>query len=163
MRTFLASSLALAQVIVLASALASALAGCAAPEPVPERPDADALLAAETQLCDAYQRGDAAAIAAGLTDDYTLINGRGELSTKRDDVEDAQTGRIRYTRFRNRDMQVRFYGPTTAVVTGYTEVAGTAGASHAFDLTVRFTDTFVKAGPRWLLAAGQASGPIATR
>jgi uncharacterized protein (TIGR02246 family) len=155
MRRFLASCLVPALIVMAA--------GCAAPQPEPQHPDAGELIAVEAQLCEAYRRGDATAIAAGLTDDYTLINGRGELSTRRDDVEDAQTARIRYSRFHNRDMQVRFYGTATAVVTGYTEVAGTAGTSHAFELTVRFTDTFVKVGTRWLLAAGQASGPVAVR
>ena len=43
--------------------------------------------------------GDAEKIANFLTDDYTLTNSKGEVSTAADDIEDARSGRIHYDVF----------------------------------------------------------------
>jgi threonine/homoserine/homoserine lactone efflux protein/ketosteroid isomerase-like protein len=119
------------------------------------------VLAVEQALCDAYLHGDVAGLQRGLTDDFTLSNGRGETSTKAEDIETARTGAIRYTRFENREMQVRLYGPDSAVVTGITAVAGRTKDGYAFDIEVRFTDTLVRDQGQWRLAASQASGALA--
>jgi len=37
-------------------------------------------------------RGDADRIAKFLTDDYTLTNSKGEITTAADDIEDARSG-----------------------------------------------------------------------
>lgn len=119
-----------------------------------------AVLAAERAVCEAYLRGDADAMQRELTDDFTLINGRGETSTKAQDMATARSGAIRYSRFENREMLVRLYGDDAAVVTGITAVAGATKDGHAFDIDVRFTDTFVREQGRWRIAASQASSPL---
>jgi uncharacterized protein (TIGR02246 family) len=120
------------------------------------------VLALEHALCEAYLHGDARAMQRDLTDDYTLTNGRGEVSTKADDIHDATSGAIRYTRFENSEMKVRVYDEgRAAVVTGITAVAGHTDKGQHFDLRVRFTDTFVREGGRWRLAAGGVSAPLA--
>jgi ketosteroid isomerase-like protein len=72
----------------------------------------------------------------------------------------ARSGAIRYSRFENREMLVRLYGDDAAVVTGITAVAGATKDGHAFDIDVRFTDTFVREQGRWRIAASQASSPL---
>jgi hypothetical protein len=47
------------------------------------------VLQAEHDGCVAYLRGDADKIASFLTDDYTLTNSKGEISTAADDIEHA--------------------------------------------------------------------------
>jgi len=115
-----------------------------------------AVLQAEHDGCVAYLRGDAEKIANFLTNDYTLTNSKGEISTAADDIEDARSGRVHYDVFENYDMKVRIYGGHTAIVTGKTKVKGNA-QGKPIDIIVQFTDTFVKQSGRWRLAAGHVS------
>lgn len=115
----------------------------------------EAVLAAEVAGCSAYEHNDAAGIRRFLTDDYTLTDSRGVITTKQDDIDDAAKNRVHYTTFRNKNMKVRLY-PGVAIVTGQTLVAGTA-AGKPFDIEVQFTDTMVWLGGRWVLAAGHVS------
>ena len=115
-----------------------------------------AVLQAERDGCVAYLHGDADKIASFLTDDYTLTNSKGEITTAADDIEDAKTGRVHYDVFENYDMKVRVYSDHTAVVTGKTKVKGNA-QGKPIDIVVQFTDTFVKQSGRWRLAAGHVS------
>jgi ketosteroid isomerase-like protein len=115
-----------------------------------------AVIQAERDGCLAYLRGDADKIAKFLTDDYTLTNSKGEISTAADDVEDARTGRVHYDVFENYDMKVRLYDGHTAIVTGKTKIKGNA-QGKPLDIIVQFTDPFVKQNGRWRLAAGHVS------
>ena len=115
-----------------------------------------AVLRAERDGCVAYLRGDADTIAKFLTDDYTLTNSKGDITTAADDIEDAKTGRVHYDVFENYDMKVRVYGDHTAIVSGKTKVKGHA-QGKPLDIIVQFTDTFVKRNGRWRLAAGHVS------
>src|SRR5947199_8728909 len=83
-----------------------------------------AVLQAEHDGCVAYLRGDAEKIANFLTDDYTLTNSKGEISTAADDIEDARSGRDEYAVFENYDMKVRSYVGNTSSVTGETTGKG---------------------------------------
>ena len=142
----------------IAAAFALALAGCAVPPAAPDAPSQ--VLALEREICEAYLHGDVPTMQRDLADDFTLVNGRGEVSTKAEDLETARSGSLRYRRFENSDSRVRIYGADAAVVTGVTWVAGTTATGHAFDLRVRFTDTYVRQDGRWRLAASQASSAL---
>jgi ketosteroid isomerase-like protein len=115
-----------------------------------------AVFQAERDGCAAYLRGDADKIANFLTEDYTLTNSKGAITTAADDIEDARTGKVHYDVFENYDMKVRLYGDHAAVVTGKTKVKGNA-QGKPIDIIVQFTDTFVKQSGRWRLAAGHVS------
>ena len=118
--------------------------------------DSASVLQAERDGCVAYLRGEAEQIANFLTDDYTLTNSKGEITTAADDIEDARSRRVHYDVFENYDMKVRVYGGHTAIVTGKTKIKGNA-QGKPIDITVQFTDTFVKQDGRWRLAAGHVS------
>lgn len=117
--------------------------------------DANAVLAAEHELARAYQQSDAAGIERGVMEDYTLINSQGKMTTRSDDLEEARQKDPQYEIFANRDMKVRVHGDA-AIVTGITRTKGTSGGK-SFDAEFLFTDTFVKDGGRWRLAAGHVS------
>jgi len=118
--------------------------------------DSAAVRQAEHDGCVAYLHGDAEKIAKFLTDDYTLTNSTGEISTAADDIEDARTGRVHYDVFENYAMKVRLYDGHTAIVTGKMKIKGTA-QGKPIEIIVQFTDTFVKQSGRWRLAAGHVS------
>lgn len=114
----------------------------------------DDVLRAEHELALCYQNSDAACIEQGVMEDYILINSRGKISTRADDLAEAKKGDPKYEIFENHDMKARLHGDS-AVVTGVTHTKGISGG-QPFDAKFRFTDTFVKDHGRWRLWAGQA-------
>jgi ketosteroid isomerase-like protein len=116
--------------------------------------DEDDVLRAEHELALCYQNSDAACIEQGVMEDYILINSRGKISARADDLAEAKKGDPKYEIFENHDMKARVHGDS-AVVTGVTQTKGISGG-QPFDAEFRFTDTFVKDHGRWRLWAGQA-------
>ena len=114
------------------------------------------VLAYERVTCAAYERNDAVAIDSLVADGYVLTESSGALTTKADDIRDARAEAVKFTAFRNEDMQVRMYG-NTAIVRGKTIVQGTSKDGSKVDVIVQFTDTDVKINGRWQLVAGHVS------
>lgn len=110
----------------------------------------------ERDACKAFLDADLAALERVLTRDFTLTLSSGEVSTRADEINELQTGKIHYDVFENYDMLARLYGNDTAVVLGKTRVKGTADGTP-FDRVVQFTDTLIKRDGRWQLAAGHVS------
>ncbi len=108
----------------------------------------------EAALCDALRSGDAAAIAKLEDETYTLTNSKSEVTTRADDIADAKKG-VRYDEFRNHDQKVRLYGDA-AIVLGVTSVKGTSGGKP-FAADFQFTDTYVRRGDGWKIAASHAT------
>lgn len=121
-----------------------------------ETPAEREILQVERDGCLAYQKNNAEKIAEFLTSDYTLTNAKGQVTTAKDDIEDAKGGKVHYDVFENYDMTARVYGDATAIVLGKTRVKG-AAEGKPIDIIVQFTDTFVKQDGRWRLAAGHVS------
>ena len=115
----------------------------------------NAVLKAEDDLATAYLNSDADGIARGVTEDYMLTNSTGKITTRADDIAEAEKQDPKYEVFENTGMKVRVHG-NTAVVTGRTHTKGISGGKP-FDSNFQFTDTFVKDGGRWRLLAGHVS------
>jgi ketosteroid isomerase-like protein len=113
------------------------------------------VLKIEHAWCDAYRRADIAYLEKLMTPDFTLISSGGTVNTAASEIDELKTGKVKYTTFENRDMQVRFYGDT-AVVIGRTHAAGVSEGTP-FDIDVAFTDVLVKIDGRWRAVAGHAS------
>jgi len=112
-----------------------------------------ALRRLEDQWASAVVRRDKAAferlLAMGFV--YTendRVMTRGEL------INEIVSGSDTVTTARNEEMQVHSFGPTTAVVTGWLILQG-RGAGGAFDRRFRYTDTWVRQGATWRVAAAQ--------
>jgi ketosteroid isomerase-like protein len=105
----------------------------------------------------AFGRNDVTAMDTLFTDDLTLVLSDGTIQTKADLLREAREEVVRFTRFENVDMTVRFYGPSTAVVIGRTQISGFAKDGSAVEVDVIFTDTVVRQRGGWKFAAGQVS------
>ena len=143
---------------IVALIVAAAIAALFPPGAVAAAPtDELAILQIEKDWCNAYLKGDVTYFDKIMTDDFTLTNSRGEVSTKAEEIADAKSGAVKYSMFENKNMKVRLYGDT-AVVTGQTMLKGTIVATgKAIEATVQFTDTFVRLNGQWRAVAGQAS------
>lgn len=109
----------------------------------------------EQALCEAFRTNDAETIGRLEDETYTLINSRGEISTRANDVADAKKAETTYSEFRNHDTTIRLYGDA-AIALGITSVKGTSGGK-AFQADFRFTDTYVRRAGGWKIAASHAS------
>jgi ketosteroid isomerase-like protein len=109
----------------------------------------------ETELCKAFEDGDAPTLRKDLDPTFTLTNSRGEVSDFAQNLDEVSKREPRYEAFLNHDQNVRLYGDA-AIVTGITTVKGhSKGEPFAADF--QFTDTYVRRKGHWLLAASHAS------
>jgi uncharacterized protein (TIGR02246 family) len=118
----------------------------------PGETEAAAVTAVLHAACRAYQAGDAAALGHLLTEDYTLTDSRGQVTTREQDLAEVRSGAARYVRFENRDMRVRIHGDA-AIVTGRTHIETANGQRAVF----QFTDTLIRRDGRWRVAASHAT------
>jgi len=121
------------------------------------QPDEQAILQIEKDWCNAYLKGNVAYFQKIMTDDFTLTNAGGDVSTKAEEIADAKSGEVKYSVFEDKNMRVRLYGDA-AVVTGQTVLKGTIVANgRVIDTKVQFTDTFVRQNGEWHAVAAHAS------
>lgn len=113
-----------------------------------------------TDLDAAYQRAvataDTATIDRLLLDDFVLITSGGRVRSKRDVLLEIAGAGASIERNVSHDVRVRVHGDT-AVVTAVLEQKG-AQAGRPFDVTLRYTDTWVRGPQGWRQLSGHASG-----
>jgi hypothetical protein len=87
-----------------------------------------------------------------LMDERILyIHSNGWTQTKRDVIDDLQSGKLNYQKVSLKETKVRLYG-TAAIVTGLGTFEGAAeGKTFAMDL--RYTEVYIKNGSHWKLAS----------
>lgn len=114
-----------------------------------------AILRDEAALCAAFETGDAATLRKYMDATFTLTSSRGEVTGFAQNVDEVAAREPRYDVFRNHDQKVRIHGDA-AIVLGITTVSGTAdGKPFAADF--RYTDTWIRNGGVWKIAASHAS------
>ena len=109
----------------------------------------------ESELCHAFEVGDAATLRKDLDATFTLTNSRGEVSDFAQNLAEVASREPRYEIFRNHDQRVRVYREA-AIVTGVTTVKGSS-KGDPFAADFQFTDTYIRRNGHWLLAASHAS------
>jgi ketosteroid isomerase-like protein len=131
----------------------------AAPAPVPRaqrheyRHEIDQM---EEAWRTAMLRGNSAALAALLADDYTAITAQGAIQTREQAIANLHSGTLQITGLDISDRKVRIYG-TTAVVTS---LAVLTGGKHDLEVTgrYRYTRVYVR-NPQgqWKIVSFEAS------
>ena len=120
--------------------------------------DAAAVAAMDTEYQAAVKRNDADTMNRILADDFVLVTGRGQVSTKQDLLREARNKSTTYEHQEDTEQKVRLWGDT-AVVTARLWLKGT-NASGPFDRTLWFSDTYVRTPKGWRYVFGQASLPL---
>jgi ketosteroid isomerase-like protein len=118
----------------------------------------DEKLLAELQqtLAKAWVGGDRAAVERIIAVDWRSTGPDGRMTNRADVLADVFEARVhRILRVDIDDVHVRVFGDA-AVVTGRTHGVGEARGS-AYDVVIRFTDTFVRRDGRWQAVASHAS------
>ena len=112
----------------------------------------------EEERNQAILHADTAALDRMTSDDYTLINQRGELIKKAQILDGFKSGAIKFDSRELSDLNVRVYG-NAAVVTGRVTQKSTENGKDTSGEN-RFTRVYVKEKGRWVSVAQQAT-PIA--
>ena len=118
----------------------------------------DEKLLAELQqtLANAWVSGDRATIERIIAPDWSSTGPDGRVMDRAGVMVDVFETRLhKIHRVEIDDVKVRVFGDA-AVVTGRTHGAGEVRGS-AYDVFIRFTDTFVRRGGRWQAVASHAS------
>lgn len=108
----------------------------------------------EHRLAAAWKGRECAAWAALLAPDWSVIHVTGRRMTKSEALQVCEAPSVAIEVLEIDDILVRSFG-NAAVVTGRTRVV-TGGASPA-EITLRFTDVFIRQGGQWRVVASQAT------
>ncbi|MBA3852838.1 MAG: hypothetical protein C0503_00395 [Gemmatimonas sp.] len=122
---------------------------------IPARAQDSALLHRDSLWNSLRLRGDAAALAPLLADDWRLTHSDGRVQDKRDYLAELATGRRTNGQVENLGVQVRSYG-STAVVTGISVQSGT-NAGVPWSGRFRFTRTWILKDGLWVMVASHSS------
>jgi ketosteroid isomerase-like protein len=117
--------------------------------------DRRAVSALDTQFQAAVKNNDVGGMGRILADDYILVLSSGKTQTKADLLNEAREGKTTYERQEDTNQTVRLWGDT-AVVTAKLWAKGTDG-EKPFDVTLWFSDTYVRSPAGWKYVFGQAA------
>ena len=110
-------------------------------------------------LDEAMQRAvvdrDAAAFGRFLTEDYVLVDSKGALHGKAEVVAGITSNETKVEVNESSEAQVRVQGDTAVLIA----VLHQRGLDHGvpYDVPVRFTDTWIRRGGKWLCMSGHAT------
>jgi ketosteroid isomerase-like protein len=108
----------------------------------------------EHQLAAAWKGGDCEAWAAVLAPDWSVVHITGTRITKGEALQMCKAPPVPIELMEIDDISVRPFGDA-AVVTGRTRVV--TGGVAPMEITVRFTDVFIRQGGRWRVVASHAT------
>ena len=119
------------------------------------------VLKVERDLSAALTKPDAAAVETMLADTFSLVTPDGATSTKKQFVDDVESGDLKLEANKLDDLKVRVATADVAVVTYRSTDKGTWNGK---DLSgqCRWTDVLIKRDGRWLVAVGQGTALLPT-
>jgi ketosteroid isomerase-like protein len=117
--------------------------------------DRRAVSAMDTEFQAAVRNNDVEGMARILADGFILVTSSGKTQTKEDLLNEARERKTTYERQEDSNQTVRLWGDT-AVVTAKLWAKGTDG-EKPFDVTLWFSDTYVKTTAGWKYVFGQAA------
>lgn len=120
--------------------------------------DKSFIAALDTEYQAAVAKNDVATMARLLGDDFTLVTGSGKVYSRRDLLDEAQSGKLQYERQDDSEQTVRLWG-NTAVITAKLFAKGTE-SGKTFEYTLWFSDTYVRTPSGWRYVFGQSSIPL---
>ena len=111
--------------------------------------------AAEQQRFDAMVKQDVAALDTLLDEDLAYAHTDGETQSKEEFIEMIRSRHLVYESIEPSEVHVRMYD-AAAIATGVSQMR-VRSATGVSSFRIRFTETYVRSGGRWLLAAWQAT------
>ncbi len=100
---------------------------------------------------------DTASIEPLIAADYAGVSSKGKFTNKALMLSELKADPDKYNSAKNEKLNVHFYGPSVAVVTGTAREKGTATDGKPFDRNYRFTDTWVERDGQWQCVASHSA------
>lgn len=100
------------------------------------------------QTMEAYLKGDTAFLESAISDEATIINSDGTISSKRRDLSELAKKNTLFDSLEITDVRVRMLGENHALVTGVSKGAGTY-MGEKFDVSTRDVICYEKQGGKW--------------
>ena len=145
--------------ILLFSLLTVVLVGMGRPQgTVPNQTDAETekeLLEVERQKDQALRNRDIAVLERIFADDLAFVNGRGQVITKAEHLEEIRAGNVKYLSSDRSDFHVHVYG-STAVLTGR-ENSSVEYHGKTISSPRQFMTVYVKLDGQWKYVAHQVT------
>jgi uncharacterized protein (TIGR02246 family) len=124
--------------------------------------DVKSVLKADRQRLDAMLAADAAAVEKALTADCLYVHSYGSAQTKEEFVAAFRKGALAYRKLDYAgEPRVRFFGETTAVITGQMNLEVVNAEGRVLKPTLLLTAVYVLQDGAWKLASYQST-PAAT-
>jgi ketosteroid isomerase-like protein len=117
--------------------------------------DGPRLRTLERELNRAIAQRDTKRVDEILTDDWVLVTGTGRMKTKQDVLNEIVLPDLEFLDNDSRDVMVRVWGDT-AVITGTLHQRYRLRGQQQ-EVTLRYTDTWTRAGDSWRQVSGHAS------
>ena len=114
--------------------------------------DEQTLMKIQHEWAQARVKGDSSYTRRLETDDCTIVWPDGSIVNKQADLQTMND--IKFSEFKIQDLQVRLYGDT-GIVVGEGSIKAQKGKQDLIDGKFVWTDTFVKQGGQWKVAASQ--------
>jgi ketosteroid isomerase-like protein len=99
---------------------------------------------------------DVSIIEQLVAEDFVGTSSSGKVGNKSTMIAEARKDKNVYASAVSSDMNVHFFGPGVAVVTGIARETGKTSAGKAFTQAYRFTDTWVERNGEWQCVAASA-------
>jgi hypothetical protein len=119
----------------------------------------------EQQILKLFEEGDRALIAADLSalsrifaDDYLQYDETGKASTKKDVLDNLESGAIRYISMVSTGRKIRMLSRNAAIVHG-SEEDDVEQAGQRFPVRYIYMDAVVKRKGKWQIVASQLAKP----
>jgi uncharacterized protein (TIGR02246 family) len=112
------------------------------------------LKAIEQQWLDAYMKGDAAFLKNLETEDYTIVEPDGTVSTKAQDVKSVTDKKFVLKSATMSDFKCRMLGDNNAICTAALKMSGSDDGTE-FSGDYRALDVFEKKDGKWMAVASQ--------
>jgi len=145
--------------ILLFSLLTVVLVGMGRPQgTVPNQTDAETekeVLEVERQKDQALRNRDIAVLERIFADDLAFVNGRGQVITKAEHLEEIRAGNVKYLSSDRSDFHVHVYG-STAVLTGR-ENSSVEYHGKTISSPRQFMTVYVKLDGQWKYVAHQVT------
>ncbi len=144
----LPKSLKYVSALLAAALFALAIASLAASAPAIADPVPADLAVAAKDYDAAQMKGDGTALNRLLADDYTLVNGTGEVEDKKNLVADYTDPAYRLDPYVVEQPVEKVWGGNAAVLGGIVNLTGTDHGKH-FAAALRFADIWAKRNGAW--------------
>jgi ketosteroid isomerase-like protein len=113
------------------------------------------LIRTEQQWNQALKSKDIGWFEERLAADFTDVSsGDGSFHTKAENVAALKTDTTTYETLELSELQARIEG-NAGIVTGVNHIVGHDDRGNAFDVRLRFTDTYIRREGKWLVWASQ--------